>query len=150
MDASPTQGLALELRLVAFALALVLAVVGVHYEVLRLTTVSIRRLRVAPRLRVAFGILGGLVAHLIEVLVFAVGYGVALRTGLGTLAGAPAGPRDLVYFSLVTYTSLGYGDIVPVGPVRLIAGLETLAGLVLIAWTASFTYIQMERFWRDS
>jgi hypothetical protein len=45
------------------------------------------------------------------------------------------------------YTSLGIGDIVPVGNLRFLAGLETLTGLVLITWTASFMYIEMQRFW---
>lgn len=55
-----------------------------------------------------------------------------------------------VYFSFTTYTSLGYGDIVPVGPARFIAGLESLMGLVLIAWTASFTYFEMTLYWEDT
>ena len=45
-------------------------------------------------------------------------------------------------FSLVTYTSLGYGDIAPLGPARLLAGIESL-----IAWSASFTYLEMQRHW---
>jgi hypothetical protein len=52
-----------------------------------------------------------------------------------------------MYFSAETYTSVGYGDVVPVGHVRLLAGIEALNGLVLIGWTASYTYIAMERFW---
>jgi len=27
------------------------------------------------------------------------------------------------------------------------AGIETLTGLVMIAWSASFTYLAMEKFW---
>jgi hypothetical protein len=27
------------------------------------------------------------------------------------------------------------------------AGIESLTGLVLITWTASFSYLSMERFW---
>jgi hypothetical protein len=32
---------------------------------------------------------------------------------------------------------------------RLIASVESLNGLVLIGWSASFTYLSMERFWQD-
>jgi hypothetical protein len=35
----------------------------------------------------------------------------------------------------------------PSGTVRLIAGLEALNGLVLIGWSASFTYLTMEKVW---
>jgi len=44
--------------------------------------------------------------------------------------------------------ALGFGDLTPVGPVRLLAGVEALNGLLLIGWSASFTYISMERFWQ--
>lgn len=54
-----------------------------------------------------------------------------------------------LYFSAETYTSLGYGDVVPGGALRLLAGMEALNGLLLIGWSASFIYIAMERFWGD-
>jgi hypothetical protein len=53
-----------------------------------------------------------------------------------------------LYFSAETYTSLGFGDLTPSGPVRLLAGVEALNGLLLIGWSASFTYLSMERFWQ--
>ena len=104
---------------------------------------------IAPRLRVAIAVIVALVAHLLEVLVFAIGWFILLRTGVGSLSGGVTDPEGLLYFSLITYTSLGYGDIVPLGPVRLLAGIESLVGLVLIAWTASFTYLEMRRYWSD-
>ena len=51
--------------------------------------------------------------------------------------------------NLVSYTSLGLGDVWPTGVLRLITGLEALNGLILIAWSASFTYLSMEKFWED-
>jgi hypothetical protein len=45
-----------------------------------------------------------------------------------------------------TTTSLGFGDVYPVGEMRLVAGIETLTGL-MISWTASFTYLEMGRHW---
>jgi potassium channel LctB len=50
--------------------------------------------------------------------------------GLGGLATA-------VYFSAVTATSIGYGDIVPVGPARLLAIAEGAAGLILFGCVIS-------------
>ena len=55
--------------------------------------------------------------------------------------------ETIIYFSFSTYTSLGYGDIVPVGDARILAGVEAITGLVLIAWTASFTYLEMSMHW---
>jgi len=53
-----------------------------------------------------------------------------------------------LYFSAETYTSLGFGDVVPDGPLRLLAGAEALNGLLLIGWSASFLYLEMERWWQ--
>lgn len=55
---------------------------------------------------------------------------------------------DAVYLSAMTYTSVGFCDVVPVGPLRFIAGTMSLTGFVLITWSASFTYLEMERYWR--
>ena len=47
----------------------------------------------------------------------------------------------------INYTTLGYGDITPHGLVRFTAGLEALTGLLLIAWTASFMYYEIRKYW---
>ena len=59
------------------------------------------------------------------------------------------GLLDAIYFSATTFTTLGYGDLAPVGPIRFLSGTAALTGLVLISWSASFTYLEMERFWRN-
>ncbi len=70
--------------------------------------------------------------------------------GLGRIDGEiEGGGLDFFYFSITTYTTLGVGDLHPRGPLRLIAGVESLNGLVLIGWSASFTYLEMARFWED-
>jgi len=50
---------------------------------------------------------------------------------------------DVFYFSLVTYTSLGLGDIVPMGHLRLIAGIEALNGFLLISCSAAMLFLFM-------
>ena len=120
-----------------------------HYEALRLASSGIVESRLPPRLRVAAAVVMALVAHLLEVVVFTIGWAILLQPGVGALSGDVSGTQDLLYFSLVTFTSLGYGDIVPLGPVRVLAGVQSVVGLVLIGWTASFTYLEMRRFWFD-
>jgi hypothetical protein len=39
------------------------------------------------------------------------------------------------------------GDIQPHGDLRFLTGIESLTGLVLITWTASFLFVEMQRFW---
>jgi hypothetical protein len=40
---------------------------------------------------------------------------------------------DYLYFSVITFTSLGYGDIAPVGIGKLVASIEVFFGLITVA-----------------
>lgn len=101
-----------------------------------------------PLLMVIFSLFA---AHLIEVVLYAIGLAALEAAGTGSLGGAIVGGPgwfvDHFYFSIASYTTLGIGDIVPSGHIRIIAGIEALNGLVLVAWSASFTYLIMERLW---
>jgi len=48
-----------------------------------------------------------------------------------------SGLVSAVYFSAVTATSVGYGDIVPIGPARLLAIAEAATGLILFGCVVS-------------
>ena len=91
-----------------------------------------------------------LLAHVAEIWMFGVGYFLLSRNfALGGLTGLPTTELpDFVYFSAVTYSTLGFGDAVPVGPIRFLAGLESLTGFVMITWSASYTFLEMQRDWR--
>lgn len=128
---------------------MVLVCVGVHYEVLSITSQSIRHAPIPHRIRVAAALLAAIVAHMIEVAIFAAAWGALIGAGIASLSTLDPDLIDLLYFSMTTYSSLGYGDIVPTGDSRLLAGVEAVTGLVLIAWTASFTYFEMHEFWDD-
>jgi hypothetical protein len=55
-----------------------------------------------------------------------------------TAAGPTRHSGELLYFSLATLTTVGYGDIVAVGEeVRLIAGLEAATGVLYVAITVA-------------
>lgn len=131
------------------SITLVALTVVIHYEILRLTSDALPRLAIPPRLRIIVVIGTAFVAHMIEVWIYGFAYALtAGRWGLGTFGGEFAGGfAEYIYFSTHTYTSLGLGDVWPLGPMRLIAGVEALNGLILIGWTASFTFLAMQRFW---
>ena len=106
------------------------------------------RLSHPPRRRILLVIIGAFIGHTIEVWLWGVAYWSLIgHFGLGQLTGVDGSLFECVYFSSVTFTTLGFGDVNPVGPLRLLAGAEALTGLVLIGWTASFTYIAMRDFW---
>lgn len=132
--------------------ALVSAAVVVHYEILYRLSQLVPKLKlIKRRYRIVVGIFGALCAHTIEIWLFAFGYYFMLHWGgFGSLEGNFDGSLlDCSYFSFTVYTSLGFGDIEPLGLVRFLTGLEALTGLVLITWTASFLFIEMQRLWRQ-
>ncbi len=55
----------------------------------------------------------------------------ALQSNAGAVRPDAPGLLSAVYFSAVTATSVGYGDIVPLGAARLLAIGESVAGLVI-------------------
>lgn len=88
-------------------------------------------------------------APLMEVLLYAAAYALSERAlALGNFGGQVVdGPLHYLYFSIISYTSLGLGDIYPGGHLRILTGVEALNGLLLIAWSASFIYLAMGRSW---
>jgi hypothetical protein len=131
--------------------ALLLVTTCMHYEALRALNLGLPRLVAAGRARLVVAVVSLFVVHVAEVLVYAaVFYLLARRTGMGTLVThGPPSFNVALYFSLETYSSLGYGDVVPSGTLRMMAGAEALNGLLLIGWSASYAHIAMERFWQN-
>jgi hypothetical protein len=78
------------------------------------------------------------------IFVFGLIYWVAgIGMGWGLQAGNTAIRPDLnglgtaIYFSFVTALSIGYGDIIPVGPLRILAVTEGIAGLLIFGCVIS-------------
>jgi hypothetical protein len=126
--------------------------VGMHYECFRLLSAHVPRLRAAERWRIMTIILGALSAHLLEIGVFAAAmaflHQLPVSWNVGDLKGAvPGYAPDYLYCSAMSYTTLGFEQITPEGAIRFLIGVEALTGVVLVAWSASFTYLQMSRYW---
>ena len=53
-------------------------------------------------------------------------------------------PQSAFYFSLVTYTTLGYGDIVLTGDFRVLSAVQAANGVLIFGWTTALIlyYIQ--------
>lgn len=131
-------------------IVVVLCVV-LHYESLSFLTGFIKRVRMQPRPRILLLIFAILATHVAEIWVFGGAYyWLSADPGRGALtAGHPIGLLDAIYFSATCFTTLGLGDVAPVGALRFLAGTEALSGFVLVTWSASFTFMEMQRFWRD-
>lgn len=130
---------------------LVAIAVLIHFEALNQLSILIPKLSIRHRLRVLIGVFGAILAHVIEIWVFAFGYYFMIgQPGFGALLGSfNHSLMDCAYFSFLSFTTLGFGDIIATGDIRFLAGLEALTCLVLITWTASFMFIEMEKQWKD-
>jgi hypothetical protein len=133
----------------ATLMAVVLAVLT-HYEGLLVLSRGLKTVHARKqRIKVLYAILTVVLLHVIEIWIFGLVFWFMVEwPSLGHLAG-PSSTHlfDAVYFSAVTFSTVGYGEITPVGPIRILAGTESLVGLVLITWSASFTFLEMDRFW---
>jgi len=80
-------------------------------------------------------IIAALDTYMLAGLLFGVAYWLLDATWPGSLAGGRAdGPGRAIYFSFVTITTLGYGDIVPVSePARGLAIVEAVSGQLYLA-----------------
>lgn len=78
--------------------------------------------------------------HLIEICIFGFAYFfLAEHFDIGDIIGADD-LKDYIYFSATTYTTLGVGDVYPVGEIRILSGIEALVGLITIGWTIALTF----------
>lgn len=134
--------------IVVVAIGLVLACVAIHGYTLQTSARLLFHEKHFGFPRVGLLIVIAILAHLLEIVMFEVSYYWLVRDpDQGTIKGSdfPLMARDLFYFSAVTYTSLGYGDLVPTGNLRFMAIVEALTGLIMIAWTTSFTFLVMQK-----
>jgi voltage-gated potassium channel Kch len=94
---------------------------------------------VAARLdRLVMPIMAFLTYYSLLVVVFACFYRIAQMSVAGPMffkhnQPQPLSFSDTIYFSVITLSTVGYGDITPVGPlVRALATVEVVAGLLLL------------------
>jgi hypothetical protein len=110
-------------------------------------TAALRRLRVwaagahtfwrSIRLLIAVAIWVVLM-HLIEISVWA---------GLYVWNGALADMPTALYFSAVTYTTTGYGDVVLPPRWRIDGAMEALTGILMCGWSTGFFFAVVSRFY---
>ena len=69
--------------------------------------------------------------HMVEITVWAVAY---------WWTRAMPGVQEALYFSAVTYTTTGYGDLVLPVEFRLVGGVEALTGILMCGWSTGFFF----------
>ncbi|HEX4567160.1 MAG TPA: potassium channel family protein [Vicinamibacterales bacterium] len=74
--------------------------------------------------------------HLCEIVLWAAAY---------AKNGAIADMQTAIYFSAVTYTTTGYGDVVLPPPWRLDSSIEALTGILMCGWSTGFFFAVVSR-----
>ncbi|SMY15660.1 potassium channel family protein [Photobacterium aquimaris] len=88
-------------------------------------------------------IIGSMTLFLLLGLMWAIGYLILIHFLPGSFHGINKGPwhenfADAAYFSFVTLTTLGYGDILPITPIaKVFAYLEAIVGVFYMAIVVS-------------
>ena|SRR5215831_2973126 len=72
-----------------------------------------------------------IVLHLVEIAAWALLYG---------WSGAMPDFTSATYFSAVTYTTTGYGDLVLPSEWRLVGAVEALTGILMCGWSTGFFF----------
>lgn len=72
-------------------------------------------------------------AHIVEIWLWAILY---LLLEPVTLLNLP----DALYFSTVTFTTVGFGDIVLAPSIRMLSAIEAANGFLLFGWTTAFIF----------
>jgi voltage-gated potassium channel Kch len=76
--------------------------------------------------------------HMSEIAVWAVVY---------AAADVMPGLQSAFYFSTVTYTTTGYGDLVLPEDWRLLGGVEALTGILMCGWSTGFFFAVVSRLY---
>lgn len=108
--------------------------------VIRVGQIAAAKRTTTPSLRLAGVMIGTLLvfmaAHTAEVMV----WGLAYR-----IVGAVPVSASATYFAFVSYTSLGYGDVLPVADWQLLGPMAAMNGILLFGWTTAVVFEVMRR-----
>lgn len=95
-----------------------------------------QRLRTFPLYNVLGIILLMFVALFLQVCLWALAY---------LLLGAIEGLEQALYFSMVTFTTLGYGDVVLPARWNLLSSIEGANGIIMFGWTTAIVMAVVQR-----
>jgi voltage-gated potassium channel Kch len=82
---------------------------------------------------------GLLILHLIEMTIWAIAF-----TALGVLSNF----ETSLYFSLKSYTTVGYGDVLPSSEWRLVGPIEAAVGVLMLGLSTGFIVAAVQRIYQ--
>lgn len=129
------------LTAIFISIALIAFTLSLHYVVFRHVSITLIVWGCPCYRGLTLAVAALTLAHVVEAAAFAVGFWLGDDVlNIGSFDTAePMSWMDYYYFSLVNFTTLGRGDVTPMGHLRFIAGIEAFVGFLMI--TASGSYI---------
>ncbi|WXC96285.1 potassium channel family protein [Bradyrhizobium sp. 27S5] len=77
-----------------------------------------------------------MVAHTLEIVVWSLAY---------LVIGAAPTASNLLYFAFVNYTTLGYGDVVPVKQWLLVGPMAAMNGILMFGWSTAVLFEVLQK-----
>jgi len=102
---------------------------GILVRILRFREHLFRRLRIMPQMLLFAGVVGIIVVHVLEIWFYAL-----LYVQLHALSEL----EQSLYFSIVTYSTLGYGDVLMPHEWRILGATEGPVGVIMLGWSTAF------------
>jgi hypothetical protein len=130
---------------------LLVALLGAfHHLGLHLLSLALGQRR-GRRRTLFLAFMGLLAIHTLEILGFAGAYrAMMIWDGFGTIVGVQASDiSELIYFSGIAFSTLGYPHLVGEGPIRMVSMMQSLGGFMILTWSASFIYALWNDGYRD-
>jgi voltage-gated potassium channel Kch len=133
---------------IAIGAILIFFTTAVHAGGMHLALRSIRlqvtgvesRLHLNRVLRVGRVVLIMYLVAIVEVLIWSAAY-----LTLGSIEGF----EKAIYFSAVTFTTLGYGDVVLDGSRRLLSAIEAVNGIIMFGWSTAIVIAAVQRVYSN-
>jgi hypothetical protein len=127
------------LRQIAFGSTVSLANIAVHAMVMVVVIRVVRTVATTwlyfPMLRLSAVMIATvavlMVAHMCEIAVWSLAYEIVEATSDGA---------DRLYFAFVNFTTLGYGDVVPIPRWRLLGPMTAMNGVLLFGWSVAVIF----------
>jgi hypothetical protein len=98
-------------------------------RVLRSHTRIFRKLAIMPLTLLLAATIGIIMIHTLEIWLYALLY---------LQLGAFGHFEQALYFSTVTYATIGYGDVVMPHEWRILGAIEGAAGIIMLGWSTAF------------
>jgi hypothetical protein len=137
------------LMLLAIAVSVIVATIFIHVGSMMLALKVIKRERKGwvkkihrmPVNKIAVVVVIMFLGSLLEVLVWAAVY---------LSFNAIEGVERAVYFSMVTYTTLGYGDVLLTEGWRLLGAFEAANGIIMLGWSTAIVIVVVQKVYFSS